>query len=134
VPIADPVAVARAWALTHPDVVRLAGEGGVADALPGDRLSLVLTAAGGQIGQYPGETLPRVLAACWDAPDGDGTDALALAGALVELVDTAPWTTPDGDVDVVMAWLEAHPSESPDPTSGRRRWLLTLRLHLWAHP
>ncbi len=133
----DPIVCTRQLLLTMPGVTsRVANR--ISPRLQGPQPQIRLAGAGGQVGPHPGQARPRVQVECWGpgglgaaagSPVDDGS-AAALAFAVLDELPTGTVTLPAGVV--VDAYPDGLPFASDDPSTGRARWILPLRLDL--HP
>jgi hypothetical protein len=111
----------------------------VSTHLQGPDVQIRLAAAGGQIGPNPGQSLPRVQVECWGRGGTAGGGAPVDDGTASQLARTVLADLPTGGVSVsggvvAGAWADGHPFESDDPSTGRPRWIVQLRLDLFPVP
>ena len=113
----------RQWATSRPRITALvAGRVSLtlSGAYPALRYALLPGRAGGGW-----EYLPELQVECWGDVDGDET-ALLLARTLRAETEQARGLFPAGYLVGVDVTVE--PYSSPDPTTGRARYLLTVQL------
>ena len=122
----------RLGLLALPDVVAVAGDR-VGTDVAGEQPCIQLDVIRGPMGY--GSASPLVQVGCWGTgpgPEDDGT-AWQLASAVT--ADRVGVESIRGELDggwVAGVGVDLQPYTSPDPSTGRPRYLLTVRMH--THP
>lgn len=131
---ADPIEACRQLLLQQAAVTAITGTR-VRTTLQGPDPAIRVAAAGGDVGTNPGQSLPRLQVECWGAgqastgPAVDDGTAGFLARTVLASLPVQGVTVPAGHI--TSAWVEGLPFESPDPQTGRPRWIVTVRLDLF---
>ena len=123
----DPVEALRLFLRTCSTVTAGVGDR-IGTDLNGSQAAIRLALIGGAAGR--GEGQPLVQVESWGATGDDDGSSLRTALAVMPAVERMRGEFAGGWV--AGAHAEGHPFASPDPTSGRARHLLTVRLHTYA--